>query len=276
MTIRIPLANITLISVAVLNAAICSAATIPPITELGAAGPGNWSVLDAGNFSLSDPSGYIHGNVGEASGSFTDGGSAGVKGTIFLGTGVGNTTVAGDVLSLNSAAPASALTLANAAAAYYNGLSADFTSVPSAGTVTPGVYKITGDWSPNGGTYNLNAGQIYVFDISGNFKPSSGGSPLFINDTTPGDVIFNIHGNLQSSGGSSTYPMMDGVFLAQGSISLTPGFVDGEIISETSINIASKGAVQGTVPDNGSTFVLLGLVSVALVAKFPTPRGITP
>jgi len=29
-----------------------------------------------------------------------------------------------------------------------------------------GAFKIAGDWSPNGGTYNLTAGQIYVFDMS--------------------------------------------------------------------------------------------------------------
>lgn len=249
-----------MVMLAVLWAVKSSAVPIDPITELGAAGPGNWAVLDQGNFSISDPSGYIHGNVGEATGSFTDGGSAGVSGTIYLGAGVGHTTVTGDTLALNSLSPSTALTAANLAATYYNGLAANFTAAPLAGTVTPGVYKITGDWSPNGGTYNLTAGQVYVFDISGNFKPNTGASALFIHDATPGDVIFNISGDVQSSGGSSTYPMIDGILLAQGSISLTPGFVDGEIISDTSINIASKGAVQGSnVPDGGSTALLLSL-----------------
>jgi hypothetical protein len=243
---------------AILLAVNSRGATVDPTTELGAAGPGNWAVLDQGNFSLSDPSGFIHGNVGEATGNFTDGGSAGVTGTIFLGSTATGSGVAGDHLVSGSTLPASALTLANAAATFYNGVAADFTTAPSPGTVTPGVYKITGDWSPNGGTYNLTAGQVYVFDVSGNFKPSTGASALLINDATPGDVIFNIGGNLQSSGGSSTYPRIDGIVLAQGSISLTPGFIDGEIISDTSINIASKGAVQG-VPDGGCTMMLLGV-----------------
>jgi hypothetical protein len=237
------------------------AAIVDPTTELGIAGPGNWAVLAGGNFSLSNPSGFIHGNVGEVSGNFTDGGSAGVTGTIFLGAGVGHNTVAGDTLALNSTLPLLALAQANLAAAYYNLQSPNFVTAPSGGIVAPGVYKITGDWSPNGGTYNLIAGQTYVFNISGNFKPSSGGSPLFFNDATPGDVIFNVGGNVQSSGGSSTYPMIDGILLAQGSISLTPGFVDGEILSDGSINIASKGAVQssgGSVPDGASTAGLLG------------------
>ena len=247
-------------------ATVSKAAPIDPITELGAAGPGNWAVLDQGNFSLSDPVGFIHGNVGVVSGNFTDGGSAGVTGTIFLGSGAGHNTVAGDHVQLNSSLPASALTLANAAAVYYNGLAADFTTAPSAGSVAPGVYKITGNWSPNGGTFNLTAGQVYVFDITGDFKPSTGSSPLFINDATPGDVIFNIGGKLQSTGGSSTFPRIDGIVLAQGSISLTPGSITGEIISDDSINIASRGTVQGiTVPDAASTMVLLGLGFLTLL-----------
>jgi len=254
-----------------LGAAISTfSAPVDPTTELGVAGPGSWAVLSSGNFSLSDPSGYIHGNLGEATGNFTDGGSAGVSGTIYLGTGIGHTTVAGDTVMQPSILPASALTQAGTAATYYNGLTADFTSAPTAGSVTPGVYKITGDWSPNGGTYTLQAGQVYVFDISGNFKPSTAASGLFFTDATPGDVIFNVSGDVQSSGGSSTYPMIDGILLAQGSVSLTPGYVNGEIISDTSsINIASKGAVQGlpSVPDSGATLLLmsmgLGLVAAA-------------
>jgi len=242
------------------------AAIVDPSTELGAAGPGFWAVLDNGHFNLSNPNGFIHGNVGEATGNFTDGGSAGVSGTIFLGSGVGHNTVAGDVLSLNSTLPASALTQANVAAAYYNGLAADFTTPPSAGAVTPGVYKISGNWSPNGGTYNLTPGQIYVFDISGDFKPSTAASALLFNDSTPWDVIFNVAGKVQSTGGSSTFPNLDGILLAQDSISLTPGFVEGEIISQTSVNIASQGAVQGiTVPDRFDTLILFGLASVTLL-----------
>ncbi len=239
-----------------------SADPISPMIELGSAGPGNWSVLAGGNFSLSDPNGFIHGNVGEATGNFTDGGSAGVSGSIYLGTGVGHTTVTGDTGVTASTLPSAALTQANVAAAYYNGLTPNFTAAPSAGAVAAGVYDISGDWSPNGGTYTLAAGQIYIFNISGDFKPNTAASALFFNDSTPWDVLFNVGGKVQTSGGSSTYPMLDGILLAQGSISLTPGYVDGEIISQSSINIASKGAIQGqgapSVPDGGATFLLLG------------------
>lgn len=233
-----------------------------PVTELGIAGPGNWAVLDQGNFSLSDPLGFVHGNVGEATGNFTDGGSAGVSmGKIFLGAGVGSTTVAGDVVVQPSSLPASALAQASAAATYYNTFNGSaMTTAPGPGTVTPGVYHLS-SWTINGGTYNLTAGQLYVFNIDGNLSMNTGASPLFINDSTPQDVIFNVGGNVTSSGGSSTWPMIQGAIInAQGSISLTPGFVQGEIISQTSINIASRGAVQGLpAPDGGSTLLLTGL-----------------
>jgi hypothetical protein len=236
---------------------------IAPYIELGSAGPQNWAVLDQGNFSLSDPAGYETGNLGDVHGNVTTGGSAGVTGTVYLGTGANYSGPApsGGIVSPSSL-PGSDLSLANTAAAYYNAQPANFTSAPSAGAVAAGVYKISGDWSPNGGTYSLASGQVYVFDISGNFKPSTASSALFFNDATPWDVIFNVGGNVQSSGGSSTYPMMDGIFLAQGQISLTPGYIDGEIMSDTSINIASRGAVQGSggpqsVADGGSSGLFL-------------------
>ena len=240
-----------------------------PFTELGIAGPTHWAVLDQGNFSLSNPNGFIDGNLGVVSGNASVASSSTMNGTVYLGTGSsyagGSPAPSGGIVN-NSSLPASALSLASSAATYYNGLTANFTAAPSAGNVAAGVYKITGDWSPNGGTYNLAANQVYVFDISGNFKPSTGASALFINDSTPWDVIFNVTGNVQSSGGSSTYPDMDGVFLAQGSISLTAGYVNGEIISFKSINIASTGFVDGgpSVPDAGSTAALLGLALAGL------------
>ena len=247
-----------------------AAGTTAPYLELGAAGPQHWAVLDQGNFSLSNPNGFITGGLGDVSGNVSIASSSAMNGTVYLGSsaayGGGNPAPTGGIVH-NSSVPAADLSLANSAATYYNGLTANFTSAPSAGTVAPGVYKITGDWSPNGGTYTLTAGQVYVFDISGNFKPSSSSSALFINDTTPYDVIFNVAGNVQSSGGSSTYPNMDGVFLAQGQISLTAGYVDGEIISDTSINIASTGFVDGgPVPDGGSSMLLMSAAVGLLIA----------
>ncbi len=241
-------------------------AQIAPNVELGAAGPQNWAVLDQGNFSISDPTGYVHGNIGDVGGNVSTGGSAGVTGSVFLGGSSGNYSgpaPTGGIVG-GSSLPAADLVLANTAAAYYNGLAAhpNFTSAPAPGNVTAGVYAISGGWSPSGGTYNLTAGQVYVFDISGgNFAPSGN---LLIHDTTPWDVIFNIsgNGNVQSSGGGGTWPTLDGIYLVQGgNIQLTPGQVNGEIIAagpNSQVNIASRGAVQGVTPVPEPTTLIAG------------------
>jgi hypothetical protein len=248
---------------------------IDPVTELGSAA--NWAALSYGNVTLSNPNGYIAGNVGEFLGSFTDAGSGGVTvgptqpGIIYLGPDATGNGLPTDTVVRNSTVPGAGIAAAAAAMTYYNGLIPDFTTAPSAGNVAPGVYRIAGDWSPNGGTYNLQAGQIYVFDITGNFNPSTDGSPLFINDATPQDVIFNIGGNMQTSGGGGTYPSLDGIYLAHGSVSLTGGWVTGEIISLTSsITNSSTALVDGPagVPDGGSSLVLMGMgLGLVFVAK---------
>jgi hypothetical protein len=239
-----------------------------PYLELGAAGPENWAVLDQGNFSISDPAGTITGNIGDVSGNVTTGGSGGVTGNVLLGTGASYSGPApSGLIFSHSLIPSAALTVANAASTYYNLQTPNFTSAPSAGTVAAGVYDISGNWSPNGGTYNLHAGQIYIFNISGNFAPSTGASSLAILDSTPWDVLFNVHGNVQSSGGSSTFPTIDGIVLAHGQISLTPGYVDGEIISDTSINIASRGSVHGVTPvPEPTTFIAGALLLLPFAA----------
>ncbi len=253
------------------STSIIQASAIAPWIELGNAGPQNWAVLDQGNFSLSNPSGYITGALGDVKGNVSIASSSTMNGTVYLGSGAsyggGNPAPSGGIVN-NSSTPASMLSLAQVAATYYNGLTPNFTTAPSAGSVASGVYNISGNWSPNGGTYTLQAGEVYVFNISGDFKPSSSSSPLFFSDATPDDVIFNVAGNVQSSGGSSTYPNMDGVFLAQGQISLTAGYVYGEIISYTSVNIASTGLVDGptSVPDSSSTLLLMSIALFSLAA----------
>jgi hypothetical protein len=247
------------------------ASPIAPNVELGSASPQNWAVLDMGNFSLSNPTGSITGHLGDVFGNVTTGGSAGIKGTVTLGTGASysGSAPSGGIVQ-NNLSPLVALAQANIASAYYNalGLAPNFRSAPAAGAVAPGVYAISGNWSPNGGTYTLQSGQVYVFDISGNFSPSTGLSALLFKDATPWDVIFNVAGNVQSSGGSSTSPTIDGILLAHGQISLTPGSVDGEIISDTSINIASGGSVAGVTPvPEPTTLIAAGLLLLPLAAS---------
>ncbi|HEV7925800.1 MAG TPA: hypothetical protein VGR14_10605 [Verrucomicrobiae bacterium] len=248
---------------------------IAPYVELGAAGPQNWAVLDQGNFSISDPTGYVTGNIGDVRGNVSTGGSAGVTGSVYLGSAAsysGPAPSGGTVI--NSSLPGLDLASANTAALYYDSLNlhANFTSAPSAGTVAAGVYNITGGWSPSGGTYNLTAGQVYVFNISGgNFAPSGA---FTLHDSTPWDVIINVsgNGNVQSSGGGGTWPTLDAILLTQGgNIQLTPGQVNGEIIAagpNSQINIASRGAVNGVTPvPEPRTFIAGALLLLPLAAS---------
>lgn len=270
-----------------LSTARIHAIIIAPDAELnaGSAGPADWNVLDEGNFSISygpttgtangvpnTPEGVINGNVGDAAGNVTaangpaDPNGAEIQGTIYLGsTATGNSDLVKQGYSTvtGSSAPQNALNYAfGTVAAYYNGLTPNFTTAPTAGTVAPGVYDLS-SWNLHGGTYNLIAGQIYVFNVHSDLAPQGG---VKILDSTPGDVIFNLTGSLmesfQTSGGLNQEAMIDGIILATGQISLTPGYVSPEIISDTSINIASGGSVinnDQTVPDTASTLLLLGL-----------------
>lgn len=250
-----------------------------PDAELnaGGAGPANWNVLDEGNFSISfgpttgtangvpnTPEGVINGNVGVAAGNASAANGSEITGTVYLGsTATGNAGISAGTVVTGSSLPQNALDYAfGTAAAYYNGLTPDFTTAPTPGTVAPGVYHLS-SWNLNGGTYNLTAGQIYVFNISGDLAPQGG---VMILDSTPGDVIFNLTGSLnesfQTSGGLNQEAIINGIVLATGQISLTPGYVNPEIISDTSINISSGGSVisgGGSVPDATSTLLLLGL-----------------
>ena len=266
---RLCISSVAVLSL--LSAAGVHAAPVDPTTELnaGGAGPADWAVLDAGNFSLSfpagtgtangvanTPEGLINGNVGVSGGNVSVAASSAVNGSVYLGSSASGYSGPSPTVT-GSGLPGAALTYAfNTVAAYYNSLTPNFTVAPSAGTVPAGVYDLS-SWNLNGGSYILLPGQVYVFNVSSSLNPQGG---VKIIDSTPGDVIFNVNGSFQTSGGLNQEAMIDGIVLATGQISLTPGYVDGEIISDTSINIASGGTVlaNGAVPDVASTLLLLG------------------
>jgi len=277
MNMRLCLSSVAALSL--LSTARIYAVTTPEaLLNAGGAGPADWNVLCQGNFSISfgpttgtangvpnTPEGVINGNVGVATGNASAANNSEIQGTTYLGpTASGNGGITGGSHVTGSSLPQNALNYAfGTAATYYNGLTPNFTTAPTQGTVAAGVYKLS-SWNLNGGTYNLIAGQIYVFDITGNLAPQGG---VKILDSTPGDVIFNVTGSFQTSGGLNQEAMIDGIVLATGQISLTPGFVTPEIISGNSINIASGGSVinNETVPDAASTALLLAVGVGAIV-----------
>ncbi|HZV35141.1 MAG TPA: hypothetical protein VFB72_11260 [Verrucomicrobiae bacterium] len=260
---------------AVLATSLCFADPIDPTTELGAAGPSSLAILDNGNFSISfNPAtviingqpvveGEINGNLADNAGNISTSTSGQLLGQVYLGPTASG--VSGANVHTGSSVPATDLAIAfgaGGAAQYYNGLTPAITTAPSAGAVAPGVYSLS-SWNISGGTYTLTAGKVYVFNITGDFTLNQAAQFL---DSTPGDVIFNVGGKVSTSGGLNNpgEVEIDGVVMAQGSISLTPGYVIPELISDTSINIASGGGVNGgtppptAAPDTASSLVLLG------------------
>jgi hypothetical protein len=101
-----------------------------------------------------------------------------------------------------------------------------------------------------------------VFNISGTLSLNSA-SVLAAAGLSLGDILFNVTSSqgVGFSGGLNNESVLDGILLAEdASVSLTPGAVDGEVISGENINIASGGSVNGqNVPDSGSTILLLGM-----------------
>jgi choice-of-anchor A domain-containing protein len=250
--------------------------------DLGAAGPGNWAVLEIGNGNVSGaaapPNGFIHGNVG-------------VAGSGHITTSAGNFPIVGAVY-LSSLATADAATAANAtggivqnaasqallsqarsdaiaASAAAAGLSTSgggFTGSinfndGAVHVLSAGVYNLA-DLILQGGTQLslLNNGS-YVFNISGHLT-LNGSQILTQLGLSAAEVLFNVTGTtgVTFSGGLNQGTELDGIILApNASVSLTPGIVVGEIIAGGNINIASGGRVQGQVPDTGSTLALLSI-----------------
>jgi choice-of-anchor A domain-containing protein len=251
--------------------------------SLGAAG--NYAVLEIGNGNVSlaaaPPNGSITGNVGAAGGNLSDGGNLPINGSVFLGTGASNSGLSGNVsgtintnFDLSSAISAATTASSQAAALASSGGGVGFSSITEGNNVTlnlaPGVYNLTNFTLHNGDIVNLEAGGSYVFNISGSLSLNSA-EILAAAGLSPSDILFNITGTqgVQFSGGLSSESVLDGIILApDAQVGLTPGAVDGEIISGQNINIASGGSVQGgsttTVPDSSSTLALMGIGCLGL------------
>ena len=259
---------------------LCQPAVVKALpVSLGSAG--GYAVLEIGNGNVSlaaaPPNGSITGNVGAAGGNLSDGGNLPINGSVFLGTGASSSGLSGNVsgtintnFDLSSAISAATTASSQAAALASSGGGVGFSSISEGNNVTlnlaPGVYNLTNFTLHNGDIVNLEAGGSYVFNISGSLSLNSA-EILDAAGLSPSDVLFNITGTqgVQFSGGLNNESVLDGIILAvNAQVGLTPGAVDGEIISGQNINIASGGSVQGggaipSVPDTGSSAMLLGL-----------------
>ena len=187
--------------------------------SLGAAGPGNWAVVDIGNGSVSIASaGSITGNVGVNGGNLSDSGVPITGNLVTSGSGVvslsGGAMVSGTT-SQNSALLASDATLAknastNAAAFASSaggvGVSSNFVLNGVTVNLNPGVYNLT-SLVLNGTILDLTAGASYVFNISSSLALNASQ----ILDSTPADVLFNLTGGVAALAGGS---VLDGIVLA--------------------------------------------------------------
>jgi choice-of-anchor A domain-containing protein len=97
---------------------------------------------------------------------------------------------------------------------------------------------------------------------------------LTANGLSPADVLFNVTGTtgVSFSCGLNNECVVNGIILApEASVSLTPGLVNGEIISGENINIASGGTINA-VPEPGTTLAGV-LLLIPLLLGFCRKRG---
>lgn len=279
--------NPSVVGQIVLAACLCQAMTVKAVPfTLGVAGPADWAVLEigSGNVSIANASnaGYINGNVGVASGgSISDSGTP-ITGNVYTGGTVSSTvnpnvdSVVSGTISQNNALLTAAINAAISASESAAGMGASgggvgITSISYndglTHTLAPGVYHLSSLVLQNGTTLSLSPGGQYVFDITGQLALNSS-KILTAAGLSPGDVLFNFLGTQgpSFSGGLSQESVLDGILLATNAqVSITPGLVDGEIISGANINIASGAQVNGNVPDVASTASMLGLGLGAMV-----------
>lgn len=262
--------------------------------DLGAAG--NFAILEtgAGNVSLAaaPPNGFVNGNIGVAgSGNLSvSAGNLPINGNVYLGPGATASGLSGNVsgsinqnFDFSSAISAAVSAEAQASALAVSGGGAGYSTINEGNNVTlnlmPGVYDLSNFKLQNGDVVNLAAGGSYVFNISGTLSLNSA-EILAAEGLSDSDILFNIEGShgVAFSGGIHNESVLDGIILAENaSISLTPGAVNGEIISGANINIASGGSVNSggpvnSVPETAPTWLLLAAGMVAILAPATMKR----
>jgi len=283
-------------TVAVLGLMLSAQQTLALPVDLGAAGPGNWAVLEIGTGDLDievnagGPVNGVTGNVGlNGIGQLKLTGTTFVQGDVVVAQNVNQVVLSGAAaitgsIAINQAlltqahddalkAAADAAVLPSSGAAF--GTAASRIDITTGGTIHSGVYYVDKFELSNNEFLHLADDGSYVFNISGDLKINGPGGVLLDGSLGAGNVLFNYTGTTTVAFAGGSYPdgsekaVLYGIILApDAAVSLAPGQVFGEIISGKKISIVSGSDVSGTtqVPDAGSTMLLMSIGLGALAA----------
>jgi len=268
--------------------------------DLGAAGPGNWAVLEIGTGDLDievnagGPPNGVTGNVGlNGIGQLKLTGTTFVQGDVIVAQNANQVVLSGgasitgsigvDQALLTQArsdalkAASDAAQLPSSGAAF--GTAANRIDITSSATLNSGVYYVDKFELGNGEYIHLADNGSYVFNISGDIKINGPAAVLVDGSLSAAEVLFNytVTTQIAFSGGSnsdgSEKAVLNGIILSPNAdVALAPGQVYGEIIGGQKISIVSGSDVNGTskqVPDAGSTMLLMsiGLGCLATVKR---------
>jgi hypothetical protein len=121
-----------------------------------------------------------------------------------------------------------------------------------------GGYDISANRSANSWTYDLDRGQIYRLNVTGNFSPSTGASSISVVDSMPWAARFDVGGNVRPIAGSSAFPSMAGSIVAHEQSSLAPGHGDPEVTDGLRNNMDLHGSFHAVTPVPEPTTLIAG------------------
>lgn len=223
--------------------------------DLGAAGPGNWTVLETGSGAVTQTQAKARGGKHAASANYSLVDVSDSHEPLFYQARL-------DAIAASAAATGLAST----------SILSQMTLKRQALTLDAGVYNLT-QLQMNRATLTLSGPGNFVFNISSVFALKSA-QILLANGATEANVLFNYTGtnDVAFSGKRGSASVLHGIILAlNAKVNMAAGLVVGEIISGQDISLSSGAWVQALargpaqVPENSSTAILCSIACGALL-----------